>query len=100
QLGGNCQVSGILSNTFPRVTGTFNGVIGQGRTGWMRLWSPQGQRGLLGAILTYYANAGSQPGAFTGGRNLHKLTLAPFNAENGYIVPIFPPNCEDLPVGN
>ncbi|NOT61261.1 MAG: hypothetical protein HOP19_13670, partial [Acidobacteria bacterium] len=42
QLGGNCQVSGILSNTFPRVTGTFNGVIGQGRTGWMRLWSPQG----------------------------------------------------------
>jgi hypothetical protein len=93
QLGGNCQVSGLLSNTFPRVTGTFNGVIGQGRTGWMRIWSSQGERGLLGSILTYNANAGSQPGAFTGGRNLHKLTLM---TTDGYLIPVFPPQCDGV----
>jgi hypothetical protein len=59
----------------------------------MRLWSASGAQGLLGSILTYNANAGSQPGAFTGGRNLHKLTL---NVADTYTVPVFPPNCEGV----
>jgi hypothetical protein len=94
QLSGGCQVSGSLGNSFPRVTGQFTGIIGQGRTGWMKIWSAAGNRGLLGSILTYNANAASQPGAFTGGRNLHKLTL---NTTDSLLIPVFPPNCEDLP---
>ncbi|NOT61852.1 MAG: hypothetical protein HOP19_16685 [Acidobacteria bacterium] len=90
-LNGNCQVQGLLSNSFPRVTGTFTGFIGQGRTGWMKIYSSQGDRGLLGSVLTYNQNAGSQPSAFTGGRNMHKLTLS---ASNSYTIPVFPPNCD------
>jgi hypothetical protein len=90
-LNGGCQVQGVLSNSFPRVTGTFTGFIGQGRTGWMKIYSSQGNIGLVGSILTYNQNASSQPSAFTGGRNLHKLTLS---ASNSYTIPVFPPNCD------
>jgi hypothetical protein len=89
-LTGGCQIMGILSNSFPRVAGTFNSVIGQGRSGWMKLYNNSTDVGILGAVFTFNANSGSQPGAFTGGRNMHKLTLS---STNTYTVPVFPPTC-------
>ena len=89
-IGGGCQVNQLLTATFPRVTGTFNGVIGQGRSGWMKLYNNSSDVGILGASINFNANAGSQPGAFNGGHNMHKLTLS---STNTYTIPIFPPTC-------
>lgn len=52
-----------------RVAGTLNGVVPQGRTGWIRMYETSG-RPLLGAVL----NKGPK---FNGGHNLHHLTLTP-----------------------
>lgn len=90
-ITGGCQVMGNLSDSFPRVAPRFTTIIPQGRSGWMKIYNNIADVGLLGAIINFNANAGSQPGAFNGGRNLHKLTLTTGNAT--YTIPIFPPSC-------
>lgn len=89
-ITGGCQVMNTLSNTFPRILGSFTGVIGQGRSGWLKLYNNGTDVGILGASINFNQNAGSQPGAFNGGRNMHKLTLS---TTNTYTVPVFPPTC-------
>jgi hypothetical protein len=89
-IAGGCQIMGLLSNSYPRILGSFTGVIGQGRSGWMKLYNNAADVGILGASINFNANATSQPGAFNGGRNMHKLTLS---ANNVYTVPVFPPTC-------
>lgn len=89
-IPGGCQIMGILSNSYPRILGSFTGVIGQGRSGWMKLYNNSSDIGILGASINFNSNAGSQPGAFNGGRNMHKLTLS---TTNTYTVPVFPPTC-------
>ncbi|HNG34715.1 MAG TPA: hypothetical protein PK012_33875, partial [Blastocatellia bacterium] len=71
---GTCQFRSSLSNAFPRVTPRFETFISAGRSGWARIYS-QSDIGLLGAVLNFNPNAGTNGGAFTGGHNLHKLTL-------------------------
>ena len=46
--------------------------------------------GILGAAINTNANAAANAGAFNGGHNLHKLTLA---AAASYVIPVFPPSC-------
>ena len=87
-VSGGCQLRGSLSNTFPRTTPRFETVIPAGRTGWMKIWGG-GDIGILGSIINANPNAAASAGAFTGGRNLHKLTLT--NA--AYLIPVFPPSC-------
>jgi hypothetical protein len=89
-ITGGCQIMGILSNSYPRILGSFTGVIGQGRSGWMKLYNNGADVGILGASINFNANATSQPGAFNGGHNMHKLTLS---ASNTYTIPVFPPTC-------
>lgn len=89
-ITGGCQIMGILSNSYPRILGSFTGVIGQGRSGWMKLYNNSSDIGILGASINFNTNAGSQPGAFNGGHNMHKLTLS---ASNTYTIPVFPPTC-------
>ncbi|MFN0084738.1 MAG: hypothetical protein ACKVX9_05070 [Blastocatellia bacterium] len=84
---GGCQLRGSLSNTFPRTTPRFETIIPAGRTGWFKIW---GGAGILGAVLNANPNAAASAGAFTGGRNLHKLTL---NGADSYTIPVFPPSC-------
>jgi len=85
-----CQLVLSLSNTGVRVPGRFEGVIPAGRTGWTKIYSSTGARAFLGSELNFNANAGTAAGAFTGGHNLHKLTLAP---SASITIPVFPATC-------
>jgi len=87
---GSCQLRNSLSNNFPRTTPRFETFIPAGRTGWVKFYNQTGAIGILGAAINFNANAASSAGAFTGGHNLHHLTL---NCVDGYIVPVFPPSC-------
>jgi len=89
-LTGGCQIMGSLSDSYPRVAPRFTTIIPQGRSGWLKLYNNSTDVGILGAVINFNANAGSQPGAFNGGRNLHKLTLSTLNV---YTIPVFPPSC-------
>ena len=87
---GGCQTKGFLTNSFPRVTFGFTNLISQGRSGWMKFYNNAADTGILGASINVNPNASSNPGAFNGGHNMHKLTLS---ATNTYTVPVFPPTC-------
>jgi hypothetical protein len=82
-----CKFLSSLSNNFPRTAPRFEQVIPAGRTGWLKLWADQ-DFGLLGVLLNYNPNSGSNPNAFTGGHNLHKLRLT---GAASYVIPVFPP---------
>src|SRR5207253_6126280 len=86
---GRCQLKGILSDNFPRTTPRFRVVVPNGRTGWMRIYSPF-DRPLVAAMPTFNPGAATVPAAFSQGRNLHKLTLA---GPNTLTIPVFPTSC-------
>jgi hypothetical protein len=87
-----------LSNNFPRTTPRFELVIPAGQTGWMKFWSTNAaETGLFGAVFNRNGNALAAAGAFQGAHNMHKLTLTP---SASFIVPIFPPNCGFVRVGD
>jgi hypothetical protein len=93
-FSGNCHLELSLgANNLPRVVGGWNALIPAGHTGWIKFWSV-GDIGILGAAINFNANAAAgnpnHPGDFSGGHNLHKLTLS---AAATYVVPIFPPSC-------
>ena len=90
-LTGGCQIMGSLSDSYPRVAPRFTTIIPQGRSGWLKLYNNSADNGILGAVINFNANAGSQPGAFNGGRNMHKLTLT--TGASTYTIPVFPPSC-------
>jgi hypothetical protein len=85
---GGCQLRGSLSNTFPRTTPRFETVIPAGRSGWFKVWGGS-DIGILGAIINTNPNSAANAGAFSGGRNLHALTLS----SSSLTIPVFPPSC-------
>jgi len=92
-----CQIKFLLSDNFPRTTPRFSRVIPAGNFGWMKFWTDDSTRGILGAVLYRNGAAATSPGAFNGGHNLHKLTLNNFGtgttAAPSITIPIFPPTC-------
>jgi hypothetical protein len=54
----------------------------------MKFWSTS-NFGLLGAALNFNPSTATSPSAFTGGHNLHKLTLQ----TGSFTIPVFPPAC-------
>jgi hypothetical protein len=84
-----CQFRGSISNAFPRTTPRVDSVITAGRAGWLKVYS-QSDIAVLGAAINLNANAGTSDGAFSGGHNLHHLTLS---SGAQLIIPIFPPSC-------
>jgi len=88
-VSGSCQLRGSLSNTFPRLTPRFETYIPAGRTGWFKIYSQNAALGISGATINLNTNAGTSAGAFSGGHNLHKLTLTTAS----YSIPVFPSNC-------
>jgi hypothetical protein len=86
---GGCQFRQSINNNFPRTAPRVETHIPSGRSGWMRINSSAGVP-LLGAAI----NRGTGDAAFSGGHNLHHLTLAPFAQ---LVIPIFPSNCPDGP---
>jgi len=91
QLTGGCQLTGELSDTFPRTVPRFTTVIPAGRTGWMKIYgtgqnaSAQYNQGILGSMIVYNTTNGVN---FWGGHNLHALTLSPANITS--TLPVFP----------
>jgi len=85
---GGCQKAFSISNTEPRTVPRFETFIPSGRSGWMKLWAAS-DRGILGAMINFNANAAAQANAFNGGHNLHKLTLT----SDAYLIPVFPASC-------
>jgi len=84
----NCQLRQSINNSFPRTTPRVETHIPAGRSGWMRISSSIGT-GLVGAAI----NRGTGDKAFSGGHNLHHLTLT----TSALRIPIFPSNCPDGP---
>ncbi len=93
QLPGACQIMGSLSNTFPRSVPPFERFVPAGRSGWLKV-SSLSDIGLSGAMINFNPNVSSQANAFSGGHNLHKLTLTQTDTSATWLtVPIFPANC-------
>jgi hypothetical protein len=88
QSAPGCQ-NRFLITTF-RTTPRVGTIIPAGRSGWMKIWDSDNTSGLIGAMVNANAATATNQGAFSGGHNLHKLTLAPTAT---YTVPVFPPSC-------
>jgi uncharacterized repeat protein (TIGR01451 family) len=82
-----CQLRTVLGHEFPRTSPGYTQVIPSHRSGWMKIFPSdrQGRGGFVGASI----NANPNQSGFTGGHNLHKLTLGP----TSLIIPITPPDC-------
>ncbi len=87
--GPTCQVRGTLSGTFPRTVPRFDSIIGQGRSGWMKIWGGN-DIAITGATINNNFNTDSSASAFDGGHKLHKLTLTDAAV---LTIPVFPPSC-------
>ncbi len=85
----SCQLRSQLTNNWPRTSPNFEQVIPAGRSGWMKFWSTN-EAGILGAVIINNARAGTTPGAFKQGRNLHKLTITQSAV---LTIPVFSPSC-------
>jgi hypothetical protein len=87
----SCQLKASLtSGVFRILGGGINSIIPSGRSGWIKIYSPTTDIGLLGAVINFNPTAGQNPSAFNGGHNLHKLTLT---TTASYTIPVFPPFC-------
>jgi hypothetical protein len=85
QISGACQLSGVLSDSFPRTAPRFSTVIPAGRTGWMKVYATNGTTGIVGSQVVY--NLADNVN-FWGGHNLHALTLT--SSANTATLPVFP----------
>ncbi|NDD65423.1 MAG: hypothetical protein EBZ36_15840, partial [Acidobacteria bacterium] len=85
-----CQIKLGLNINNPRTTPRFTTVIPDGRSGWMRIYSVQGQA-TIGAVLNFNSGTVGVPGAFSGGHNLHFLT----STSSTITMPIVPNNCSN-----
>lgn len=88
-VSGSCQLRAGISNNFPRTTPRFETFIPAGRTGWLKVFSPERLVAMTGAAINFNPSAVSSAGAFTQGHNLHHLKLV----FTSYEIPVFPPNC-------
>jgi hypothetical protein len=85
----SCQLKAGITRTFPRTVPRPNVHIPAGRTGWLRLYPPAQNVGLLGAVLVS-DNSPSSSTPYNGGRNLHVLRMS---SNVTYLMPVFPPTC-------
>lgn len=79
------QLVQTLSDSFPATMPGYTTLIPPGRTGWLKLWTNT-DAGLFGAVINFNPSAS----AFSGGRNLRKLTLS---TANSLTIPVTPPIC-------
>jgi len=86
-----CQVKIVLNSNNPRTTPRFTTVIPDGRSGWLKLNSIQ-NRAIIGAVLNYNSGTFGVPNAFSGGHNLHTLTMT----TSQLTIPVFPSGCTSL----
>jgi hypothetical protein len=85
-----CQIVNSISNDFPRTAPRIEQIIPAGRSGWIRLWTTD-DTAIFGAMINFNPNSGVDPGAYTQGHNLHKLTLTSIGS---LTIPLIPPPCD------
>lgn len=86
---GGCQFRQFLNGTFPRTTPRFPQFVPSGHSGWMKLAAQEGVA-MLGSMIVLNTEKEALPNAFSGGRNLHRLSFA---ASAMYQMPVIPPKC-------
>jgi len=84
-----CQLVNSISNNFPRTAPRIEQIIPAGRSGWIRLWMTD-DAAIFGAMINFNANSGADPGAYSQGHNLRKLTVT---AIGSLTIPLIPPPC-------
>jgi hypothetical protein len=84
---GRCQNVVTINNAGIRTAPPILSLVPSGRSGWMKFFSSNAARAILGAAI----NANPETG-FSGGHNLHKLTFVPSVT---LTIPVFPPACGD-----
>ncbi len=79
----------VIADDFPKTTPGVSTVLADGAIGWMKFWPVAANKGITGAVL--YLNKSTSPAVsrFTGGRNLHHLTMT----TDQVIIPVYPKNC-------
>src|SRR5262245_18646144 len=85
-VSGGCQLRNSINNNFPRTAPRVETHIPSGRSGWMRI-ATSSTFAMLGSVI----NRGTGAAAFSGGHNLHHLTLTSATLT----IPVFPSNCPD-----
>ena len=85
-VSGGCQLRNSINNNFPRTAPRVETHIPSGRSGWMRI-ATSSNFAMLGSVI----NRGTGAAAFSGGHNLHHLTLTSATLT----IPVFPSNCPD-----
>lgn len=85
-LSFGCQYAKILDDNTPRTVPRYSTFIPAGRTGWMRLYSQDGSKALIGAVIVW--NIASGDGSRQGAHNLHHLTLT--SVTTTIALPVFP----------
>ena len=86
-----CQRKFIVSDSLPRLTPRFSTFVPAGRTGWAKFWVGSANNAIVGAELVNFNAANSRNlGTFSGGHNLHKLTLTDAATLD---IPIFTARC-------
>lgn len=85
-LSFNCQYARVLDDSNPRVVPRMSTTIPAGRTGWMKLYSPDSTQGLLGAMVIWNLTNGLSN---MGAHNLHHLTLTD-GAGTSASLPVYP----------
>ena len=82
----NCQYAKVLDDNAPRTVPRYSSFVPAGRTGWMRLYSQDGSKALMGAVIVWNIVPGN--GSRQGAHNLHHLTLT--SATTTVSLPVFP----------
>jgi hypothetical protein len=85
-LSFTCQYARTLDDSNPRVVPRLSTVIPSGRTGWLKLYSPNSTQGLMGAMVVWNLTAGVSN---MGAHNLHHLTLTD-GAGTTATLPVYP----------
>lgn len=89
-FSGSCQFRAELTSSFPRTAPRFDKFIAAGRSGWAKFFSQTGTTGILGCSINFNPNSATNEHAFSGGHNLHVLTLSD---QETYIIPVFRAHC-------
>lgn len=78
-----------LSASFPPIMPDYPTLINPAQSGWMKVWCDN-DVGLFGLVLNTNPDATTVSNAYSGGHNLHKLTLV---SSDTVTIPVIVPSC-------
>ncbi|HMV51621.1 MAG TPA: hypothetical protein PKD31_28020, partial [Blastocatellia bacterium] len=85
----SCQFRKVIANDFPQTAPNMSTLLEPGRSAWMKFWPHGANKGVTGVVLYLNQSTSLNDSRFTGGRNLHHMTLT----TDELTIPIIPPTC-------